>query len=97
MKKLARVSLDSHFQYEKAADGTWQGIATIENPSSVPALMVRLNVVGEQDGGQFLPIFYADNYFALLPGEQKEVRIRWKEEDTRGQKPRLEISGYNVD
>ena len=97
LKKLARVSLDSHFQYEKAADGTWQGIATIENPSSVPALMVRLNVVGEQDGGQFLPIFYADNYFALLPGEQKEVRIRWKEEDTRGQKPRLEISGYNVD
>ena len=97
LKQLARVSLTSHFEYKQEADGTWQAIATIENPSSVPALMVRLNVVGEKDGEQFLPIFYADNYFALLPGEKKTVRIHWKEEDTRGQRPRLEISGYNVD
>ena len=58
---------------------------------------IRLNVVGEQDGLQFLPIFYSDNYFSLLPGEEKLITICWKDEDTRGNKPKVLISGYNVD
>ena len=59
--------------------------------------MVRLNIVGEEDGLQFLPIFYEDNYFALLPGEKKEVRVHWKDVDTRGNAPKLVVSGYNVE
>ncbi len=45
---------------------------------------------------QFLPMFYSDNYFALLPGEKKEVSFRWKDEDTRGNAPKVVVSGYNV-
>ena len=58
--------------------------------------MIRVNVVGDQDGEQFLPIFYSDNYFALMPGEKKEVKINWKDVDTRGNAPKVEITGYNV-
>ena len=69
----------------------------MENRSDAPALMVRLNIVGDKDSRQFLPIFYSDNYFALLPGETKVVRVHWKDVDTRGNAPLLKVSGYNVE
>ena len=72
-------------------------MSVIENKTSTPALMIRLNVVGSKDGQQLLPVFYSDNYFSLLPGEKKEVRMSWKDEDTRGNEGRVLITGYNVE
>ena len=37
------------------------------------------------------------NYFSLLPGEKKEVRMSWKDEDTRGNEGKVLITGYNVE
>ena len=97
LARLPKVALQSDITTNKAPDGTWNATAVIENTTSTPALMIRLNVVGEQDGQQFLPMFYSDNYFSLLPGEKKEVRIHWKDEDTRGNAPKVVVSGYNVE
>ena len=96
LKQLEKVTLQSDMQYEQDANGEWHAVVTLENTASTPALMVRLNIVGEEDGLQFLPIFYSDNYFALLPGEKKEVRVHWKDVDTRGNAPKLVVTGYNV-
>ena len=82
MRTLPKVALQSNISTTKGADGTWNGKVVIENTTSTPALMIRVNVVGEKDGEQFLPMFYSDNYFALLPGEKKEVSFHWKDEDT---------------
>lgn len=97
LKQLPKVSLRAQTQYEKGDDGEWKAEITVENRSQTPALMVRLNIVGDKDGKQFLPIFYSDNYFALLPGETKVVRVHWKDVDTRGNAPLLKVSGYNVE
>lgn len=67
----------------------------ITNTGDTPALMLRLNLCGE-DGEQILPVEYSDNYFHLLPGERKTVTIKWNLFDTRGADPRLKVSGYNV-
>ena len=96
LKTLPKTSLKWNMDTPQEADGDWQTVVSLENASDVPALMVRLNLVGEQDGKQFLPVFYSDNYFSLLPGEKKEVSIRWKDVDTRGNAPRLLVTGYNV-
>ena len=96
LKQLPKVSLRTQTQYEKGDDGEWKVEITVENRSQTPALMVRLNIVGDKDGKQFLPIFYSDNYFALLPGETKVVHVHWKDVDTRGNAPLLKVSGYNV-
>ena len=96
LKQLEKVTLLSDMQYEQDANGEWHAVVTLENTTSTPALMVRLNIVGAEDGLQFLPIFYSDNYFALLPGEKKEVRVHWKDVDTRGNAPKLVVTGYNV-
>ncbi len=96
LRELPKVDLSTDIVVNKEADGTWSAKAILENPTSTPALMIRINVVGEKDGLQFLPVFYTDNYFSLLPGEKKEVNIHWKDEDTRGNKPNVTVSGYNV-
>lgn len=67
----------------------------ITNTGDTPALMLRLNLCGE-DGEQILPVEYSDNYFHLLPGERKTVSIRWSQFDTRGADLRLHVSGYNL-
>ena len=67
----------------------------ITNNGNTPALMLRLNLCGE-DGEQVLPVEYSDNYFHLLPGERKTVTIKWSQYDTRGTDLRLKVSGYNV-
>ena len=58
--------------------------------------MIRLNLLGE-DGSQILPVIYSDNYFSLLPGREKTITISWRDEDSRGIKSRVELSGYNVE
>ena len=47
---------------------------TVRNNDSVPALLVRL-VLKDHNGEEILPAGYSDNYFALLPGEEKTVHI----------------------
>ena len=97
LKQLPKVALTQNVTSAKDADGTWNATLTLENTTQTPALMVRVNVVGDKDGDQFLPIFYTDNYFALMPGEKKEVKIHWKDVDTRGNAPVVKVTGYNVE
>ncbi|MEZ4899750.1 MAG: discoidin domain-containing protein [Saprospiraceae bacterium] len=69
----------------------------IKNTGNRPALMIRLNVVGEQSGEQILPVLYEDNYFSLMPGEEKVIRIKVKLEDARGETPLVKVSGFNAE
>jgi hypothetical protein len=93
---MPKVELKHTATVEQNADGSWSGSITLRNDSTTPALMIRVNVVGEKDGDQILPIFYSDNYVSLLGGEQRQISFRFKDEDTRGNKPKVVVTGYNV-
>ena len=56
---------------------------TLRNDDSVPALLVRL-ILTDRRGEEILPVEYADNYFSLMPGEEKTVAISWKKSGFRG-------------
>ena len=91
---LGKANLD--FKYKLGEkDGEWSGTATVTNDGTVPALMIRLKLRAK-DGSDILPVFYQDNYFSLLPGESKKVNIRFRDEDTRGRKPVVDIEGFNL-
>ena len=68
---------------------------TITNNGQVPAVMIHLNLKGD-DGEQILPVIYSDNYFHLMPGESRTIDIEWKNEDSRGCKPIVEVTGINL-
>ena len=93
---MPKVTLSTKVTTNKADNGEWSGNVVVQNTSDTPALMIRINVVGEKDGDQILPMFYSDNYFSLLPGEERHIDIRWKDVDTRGNAPKVVVTGYNV-
>ena len=51
-----------------------EATVTLRNDDSVPALLVRL-VLKNSTGEEILPAGYSENYFALLPGEEKTVSV----------------------
>ncbi len=65
--------------------------------SGSPAFNIRLKVVGDKSGKRILPVMYADNYFTLLPGEQKTVTMELQNADTRGEQPAVAIEGFNLE
>ena len=89
-----RTSLHDLRQTQVTAAANGNSI-TITNNSNVPAVMLRLNLKGD-DGEQILPVIYSDNYLHLMPGESRTIDIEWKNEDARGCKPIVEIYGTNV-
>jgi beta-mannosidase len=58
--------------------------------------MVRLMVAGKQNNQRILPVFYSDNYVSLLPGETKVITMRLKDEDTGGDEPVVDVTGFNL-
>ena len=68
---------------------------TLENLSHEPALMIRLNLK-TPDGEQVLPVLYDDNYFHLMPGERRTIRVSWHPRDARAQHPDVEVTGFNI-
>lgn len=94
--QMPKVTLSTEVTTNKADNGEWCGNIVVKNTSNTPALMIRINVVGEKDGDQILPMFYSDNYVSLLPGEERHIDICWKDVDTRGNAPKVVVTGYNV-
>ena len=74
----------------------WIIAITLQNNSNVPALMVRLKAIGKESCERILPVFYRDNYFSVMPGEKRTVTIRMDDRDTRGERPAVEVSGFNL-
>jgi hypothetical protein len=74
----------------------WEITAQLHNVSTSPALMVRVKAVRSKTGDPILPALYNDNYVALMPGERKFISVELEDADTRGEKPRITVDGYNL-
>jgi exo-1,4-beta-D-glucosaminidase len=68
----------------------------VKNTSNSVAFMVHPRLTKGQDGDDLVPIFWDDNYFSLLPGEQKSISVSFAVADLTGADPVLTIDGYNV-
>jgi len=96
LRELPKVKLEAATRREHGA-GRWQLITELHNPSARPALMVRLKVVRDTSGDRILPAIYSDNYVALMPGERRTIRTEVADRDTRGEKPRITVEGFNIE
>lgn len=89
----AKIDLRSHIRRN---GDQWELTAELHNVSKTPALMVRIKAVRAKTGDLIAPAIYDDNYIALMPGERRSLHVTLLNEDTRGQKPRLILEGYNL-
>jgi exo-1,4-beta-D-glucosaminidase len=60
------------------------------------AFQVHLRITKGKDGDDLVPIFWDDNYFSLLPGEEKSVSATYDVTDAEDKSPVLELDGYNI-
>jgi hypothetical protein len=95
LRDLPVVKLENSTKVKKSGQN-WMLTTTLNNTSKYPVLMVRLKVVGKNSGERILPVFYSDNYVSLMPGEEKIITMKLRDEDTGGKKPAVEISGFNL-
>jgi len=95
VRALPKASLRSATAAERRGD-RWVLRTDLENTSGTPALLVRLKVVRDKSGDRILPALYEDNYLTLLPGETRHIRTEVDQADTRGERPRIEVGGFNV-
>ena len=95
IRKLPQASVHATTTSERRGD-RWLLTTDLENTSSTPALMVRLKAVREQTGDRILPAIYSDGYIALMPGEKRRITTDLYEADTRGEKARIVVEGFNM-
>ena len=58
--------------------------------------MVRIKAVRQRTGDPILPALYDDNYVAMMPGERKTIHVELENADTRGERPRILVQGFNL-
>jgi len=95
LKSLPVTEVNNKTRVEHIGEN-WTVTTGLRNDSEVPALMIRLKVVGGESGERILPVFYSDNYFSLMPGEEKVIVMNLKDSDTRGENPDVKIMGFNL-
>ena len=93
--KLPKVKL---FSTTKVAEksGHWYLETVMKNETKIPAINIRLKVVGDKDRNRILPVIFNDNYVTLMPGEQRIITMEIDNADTRGEKPAVEMDGLNL-
>ena len=95
LNSLPPVKLDLATEVHHAGG---KGVLTVKvkNPSASVAFQVHFRVTKGKDGDDLVPIFWEDNYFSLLPGEEKTVSAAADPADAEGTSPILELDGYNI-
>jgi hypothetical protein len=96
LRTLPKVKLNSATRVERS-NRRWKLTTELRNDSSTPALMVRLKAVRETSGDRILPVIYSDNYVSLMPGERRSIRTEVTDRDTRGERPKIVVEGFNVE
>ena len=93
--ELPYIELGNDIKIVREGD-EWVLDGTLKNDSDTPALMIRLAVKGDKTACMMAPVVYNENYFSLMPGESKQIHITLANADTQGEKPTLEVTGFNV-
>ena len=69
---------------------------TVKNLGNSVAFMVHLRATRNKGGTDITPILWEDNYFSLLPGEQREVAASYLSAVLGGDSAVLEVEGFNI-
>jgi hypothetical protein len=95
LRDLPQVRLEASQMLERRGDH-WHLTTELYNSSKNPALMVKIQAVRDQTGDRILPALYSDNYIMLMPGERRKLWTDLQNADTRGEQPRIVVSGFNT-
>jgi beta-mannosidase len=96
LANLPAVMLDAQAASHTEGDRTVLTV-TLRNNTANVALLSHLQLHQQKSGRRVLPVFYSDNYISLAPGDTSVVAIEAATKDLHGDRPLVELDGYNVD
>jgi len=68
----------------------------VRNPSSQLAFFVHLTVTKGSGGDDIAPVYWSDNYFELLPGEERQVTAMYPRKLLGDAPSYVQVDGWNV-
>jgi len=97
LASLPQVKLQASALVEKKPE-TSKGKAhvRVKNASSSVAFQIRLRLANRKDDMDVVPVFWDDNYFSLLPGEERILSASYETGDLLGAHPVIQVSGFNI-
>jgi len=97
LNSLPQIKLQSAAVLEQKP-GSTAGIARVRvtNSSASLAFQVRLRLANKKDGLDITPVFWDDNYFSLLPGEERTISVTYDASELHGALPELQIGGFDI-
>jgi exo-1,4-beta-D-glucosaminidase len=95
LNDLPQVKLEVKYTHlQEAGSGVTR--VTLRNPSESLAFMVHLKITRGKGGQEVVPIYWEDNYFSLLPGEQREVTAKYDTSALDEKEAVLAVDGFNI-
>ena len=95
LKNLPEVRLNVHAATRENG-GRDVTRVTVKNPSSHLAFFVHLRVDRGEHGTEILPVLWQDNYFELMPGEEREITASYSRDELQGAQPYVGVDGWNI-
>ena len=95
LQDLPKVSLEVQSAFEKKGSNQIAYVV-VKNPTKGLAFFVHIDITKGTKGASVVPIYWDNNYFSLLPGEEKRVSARFATADLNGEKPVVKVTGWNV-
>ncbi|MCX6256198.1 MAG: beta-glycosidase, partial [Bacteroidia bacterium] len=81
-------TISENFYWRGLEDGNYQAL------NQLPKVELGNKTKVTKSGEEWL--LTTDNYVSLMPGDEKVITMKLKNSDTRGEKPKVEISGFNL-
>ena len=89
LQKLPNVSIQLSAKVSAS-----QARVTLKNLcSDAPAFFIQVRVVGTDDGREILPAYWDDNAITLLPGEIRELNVKYERQTSP---LRVDVKGWNL-
>lgn len=95
LTNLPPVELGSKVTWNRDANENVCNV-TVKNPSQSLAFMVWLRLQHIADAKPVRPAFYDDNFFSLLPGESRTIKIRFDDQSANPNQVQLLVDGWNA-
>ncbi|MDF2539050.1 MAG: glycoside hydrolase family 2, candidate beta-glycosidase [Herbinix sp.] len=96
LNSLAQVLLNCAYKVVSKDDERSIYDITVKNVTDTPALLIHLKTLKADTKERILPVYYEDNYFSLMPGKSKTIRLEIDSELLGDDEPFFSMDGWNV-
>ncbi|HKT11867.1 MAG TPA: glycoside hydrolase family 2 TIM barrel-domain containing protein [Terriglobia bacterium] len=95
LKELPEVRLDVRAATHENGERDVTRV-TVKNPSAHLGFFIHLSVNRGEQGDEILPVLWQDNYFELMPGEERTIEASYSRDELQGAQPYVAVDGWNI-